>query len=188
MSTHHNNRITNNIYYIKDLKKKFYQFYNYDNFLNFVIHMDAARREMKAASCFDIIEFNTQLDTDQLVVGDPPRLPSSEELRLVRRANPDLALTITENYERSLERWLKREAAVAAIKERHEKKLQAVYWIMQKYFGRSVLARVSTFLEELDYYSAWHTLVTYYLKTGLLENKPGWMRLFILFTIIRSTS
>jgi hypothetical protein len=80
----------------------------------FVIHMDAARREMKAASCFDIIEFNTQLDTEQLVVGDPPRLPSAAELGLVRRVNPDLAITITENYEKSLERWLKREAAVAS--------------------------------------------------------------------------
>jgi hypothetical protein len=133
--------------------------------------MDAARKEMKAAACFDIIEFNTQLDTSKLIVGEPPELPSTAEMNLISRANPDLADTIIENHEKAFERWLKREAAVSAIKERHEKKLQAVYRIMQKYFGRSVLARVSSFLEELDYFSAWHTLVSYYLKTGLLEKQ-----------------
>ncbi len=80
----------------------------------FVIHMDAARKEMKAAECFDIIEFNTHLDTSKLIIGDPPVLPSTEEMEVVRSVNPDLADNITENYERSLEKWLKREAFLTA--------------------------------------------------------------------------
>ncbi len=52
----------------------------------FVIHMDAAQKEMKAASCFEIIiEFNSQLDTAKLIVGDPRLLLSTEEMGLVRR-------------------------------------------------------------------------------------------------------
>jgi hypothetical protein len=143
---------------------------NHD-YIMFVIHMDAAAKEMVAENCFDIIEENTQINRDELQrsIGTMPKPP--DDLGMIAQHDPDPANRIIETTDKAVESWLKRHSGINSIIDRHNLKLKMVYSIMLKYFGHSVLQMVSDYIDRKSYFEAWHSLVDHYLRTDVMNKQ-----------------